>query len=75
MTLDRLLLLADYDANGVREGRVEFIARRYLRGWFAIDFVSCIPVDYITMAMESNAAGEGEKSNFRVSSQATRCFL
>jgi hypothetical protein len=57
---------AYYDQNGVREGRVEFIARRYLRGWFSIDFVSCIPVDYITMAMESSSdSEEGEKSNFR----------
>lgn len=53
---------AYYDVNGVREGRVGFITKRYLKGWFSIDFVSCIPINYITMAMESSEDGD---SNFR----------
>lgn len=56
---------AYYDSNGVREGRVEFITKRYLRGWFCIDFVSCIPVNYIAMAMESTGDSNDGDSNFR----------
>ena len=32
------------EINGVREGRLKVIAKHYLRGWFTIDFVSCIPI-------------------------------
>lgn len=44
---------AFYDTNGVREGRLPVIAKSYLRGWFAIDFVSCLPVQYIMLLVDS----------------------
>lgn len=33
------------------------VAKRYLRGWFLIDFVACMPVRYIEMAVGSEGAG------------------
>lgn len=36
-----------YDANGFRENRPKRIMRHYLRGWFLIDFVSCLPYGYV----------------------------
>lgn len=36
------------DANGVREVKPRKIAANYCKGWFALDFVSCIPVGHIT---------------------------
>jgi CRP-like cAMP-binding protein len=59
---------AYFDQNGVREGRLEFIARRYITGWFAIDFVSCIPIDYIVLAASDRSEavnGETDGSNLR----------
>lgn len=44
-----------YDQNGVREGRLKLIAKRYVAGWFCIDFVSCIPVDYVLAAVASSS--------------------
>jgi hypothetical protein len=38
--------------------------REYLRGWFCVDFVSCIPVQYITMAIQETQ-GVGEGNNYR----------
>ena len=38
---------AYYLSDGTREARKGLIARQYLRGWFAIDFASCLPVGYI----------------------------
>ena len=45
---------AFYDINGVREGRLHVIAKSYLRGWFAVDFVSCLPVQYIMLLANSD---------------------
>jgi hypothetical protein len=30
------------------------IERRYLRGWFGIDVISCLPFGYISYVVESN---------------------
>jgi hypothetical protein len=32
------------------------IAVHYLRGWFAIDFVSCLPIQYISKAIEGGGS-------------------
>jgi hypothetical protein len=34
---------AYYDENRLRESRPAYIAKNYLRGWFPIDLVSCLP--------------------------------
>lgn len=34
---------AFYDENGFRESRPKYIARHYLKSWFAIDMLSCLP--------------------------------
>ena len=55
-------------SSGVREGRLDFIARRYISGWFCIDFVSCIPVEYIALAAERSREepnGETDGTNLR----------
>lgn len=67
-----------YDSAGIMESRVGFITRRYLKSWFALDFLSCIPVNYITMAIEADAGGsmadDGEGNrNFRAF-KAVRLF-
>ena len=36
-----------YDANGFRENRPSRITQHYLRSWFLIDFVSCLPYGYV----------------------------
>ena len=41
------------DADGMIENRPGLIARHYLRTWFTIDIVSCLPVSYVAQAMES----------------------
>lgn len=59
---------AFYDNNGIREGRPDRIAKAYLRGWFIIDFASCLPVQYIMLLTGSGdgAAGDDNGSNIRV---------
>ena len=46
------------------------LASNYLKGWFAVDFISCIPVGHITFIMEQYAleelgslAGDDENAN------------
>jgi hypothetical protein len=43
------------------------IIRTYLRGWFCIDFVSCIPVQYLTMLFQDED-GVGEGNNCKCDS-------
>eukprot|EP01043_Picozoa_sp_COSAG02_P025711 COSAG02_NODE_1454_length_12536_cov_347.064163_5_plen_890_part_00 len=33
------------------------VAMRYMRGWFLIDFVACLPVRYIEMAFDTSGGG------------------
>ena len=47
-----------YDANGFRENRPKRIMWHYLRGWFLIDFVSCLPYGYVQYFLP-----EGSDSN------------
>lgn len=43
------------NTKGVRETNPRTIAKNYMRGWFPIDFVSCIPVGHISYAIEQAA--------------------
>eukprot|EP01043_Picozoa_sp_COSAG02_P000279 COSAG02_NODE_5_length_66751_cov_63.939148_25_plen_841_part_00 len=60
---------AYYDDKGMREFRKSKIRWNYLRGWFVIDLVSCLPVGYlgmITTAIKGGDDGEeGGSSNTR----------
>jgi hypothetical protein len=47
------------------EGRVSKIAHRYLRGWFLIDFIPCIPVQYIVMLLDNGGEGGEEFRSFK----------
>eukprot|EP01045_Picozoa_sp_COSAG04_P006148 COSAG04_NODE_298_length_17490_cov_10.214249_13_plen_177_part_00 len=57
----------------VRETSSRLIAKNYLKGWFAIDFISCIPVGHIAFIIEQNeleelgstADGTNSNSNLR----------
>ena len=51
-----------YDANGFRENRPKQITMHYLRGWFAIDFVSCLPLGYVEY-FTSESAIETSQNN------------
>ena len=46
--------------DGMLEDDPRAIAARYLRTWFLIDFISCIPVQYLGMAIEDDAGGQPE---------------
>jgi hypothetical protein len=36
-----------FDRHGFREDRPKEIAKQYIRGWFTIDIVSCVPFGYV----------------------------
>ncbi|XP_047672453.1 potassium/sodium hyperpolarization-activated cyclic nucleotide-gated channel 2 [Tachysurus fulvidraco] len=46
-------LLEDDNSNIILDPKV--IRRRYLQGWFLVDFISSIPVDYIFLAVDLEA--------------------
>lgn len=52
------------DGSGVRQSSRRVVTRTYLRGWFTIDFLSCIPVQYIALIFENNNESRG--SDYRV---------
>lgn len=47
--------------DGLQETRIKKIAKNYLRGWFIIDFLACIPVQLIEplLVSGSDSAGSG----------------
>ena len=45
---------AHYDKHGMREERPIRIATYYLKGWFSIDFFSCLPLGYIGYFMDDD---------------------
>lgn len=47
------------DVNGFREYRPAKIAKHYMKGWFLIDLVSCLPVGYIQFFVETDGDGNG----------------
>ena len=49
-----------YEEWGIRETRYAYIARHYLRGWFAIDFISCFPVQYVQYYFDATTPGTAE---------------
>jgi hypothetical protein len=53
---------AYYTRSGVREARASKMAQHYLRGWFFIDFISCLPVGYI-MYFYDDASSDASSSN------------
>ena len=36
------------------------VARNYLRSWFLIDFLSCIPYEYLGLLIIEASGGQGE---------------
>lgn len=44
--------------DGMPEDDPRAIAEKYLKTWFLVDFISCIPVQYIGMAIEDDAGGQ-----------------
>ena len=57
---------ADEDEEEAQQAELLFypsdIARSYFRGWFSIDLVSCLPVNYVILLM-NNDNGETGRSN------------
>ena len=41
-----------YDSNGFRENRPDRILKNYLKGWFFIDFLSVVQMDFIVMILD-----------------------
>lgn len=49
-----------FDKNGFREERPRKMALHYMKGWFLIDFVSCMPFGYVGyFANEDDSEGPG----------------
>jgi CRP-like cAMP-binding protein/Ca2+-binding EF-hand superfamily protein len=51
-----------YDANGFREDRPKKMALNYIKGWFFIDLLSCLPVGYVQYVMDSDNANSDFRS-------------
>eukprot|EP01043_Picozoa_sp_COSAG02_P010971 COSAG02_NODE_397_length_23124_cov_439.255635_13_plen_965_part_00 len=52
-----------FDSNGFREERPKKMAIHYMKGWFVIDLVSCLPfgyVGYFQSEQSANDAGAGQ---------------
>jgi CRP-like cAMP-binding protein len=47
------------DKHGHREGRPWEVAKNYAKGWFTIDIVSCLPVQYMQYIMEASQGSDG----------------
>ena len=52
---------AYYDSSGIRVVEIHEISRHYLRHWFLIDFVSCLPVSYISYFSSDGEKGIGDQ--------------
>jgi hypothetical protein len=50
-------------SNGMREANLRGIARNYLMSWFAIDFISCIPVQYVQYVASDRTVQQGTSAN------------
>ena len=48
-----------YDKNGFREERPNKMAMHYIKGWFVIDLVSCLPFGYVGYLPSSDVEGGG----------------
>ena len=56
---------AFWNKYGVREERLGKVAVHYLRGWFLLDVLSCLPIQYIVYLTDAASEGGAESSNFR----------
>ena len=54
---------AFYTKQGELEYRKQAISRNYIRSWLPLDFVSCLPVNYVTYLPGVNTSGSGYKAN------------
>ena len=53
---------AYYDQSGIRVVNVSQISAHYVRRWFLIDFVSCLPVGYISYFSSDGTIGDQFKA-------------
>lgn len=61
--------------DGTLETRQKFIARNYLRSWFFVDFIACIPVDLFEPLMMGNtSSGSSEYKNLSRLSKLPRLY-
>jgi CRP-like cAMP-binding protein len=54
-----------YDRNGFRENRPSKMARNYMKGWFTIDVISCLPVGYVQYFVQTECSS-GTSDNYKV---------
>ena len=47
--------------NGFRERRPRKIAENYIKGWFFIDFLSCLPVGYVQYFISAGGEATGDE--------------
>jgi hypothetical protein len=54
-----------WDGNGFREERPKMIAKHYIRRWFFIDFLSCLPLGYLEHMQDrsDSSTADVEKGN------------
>ena len=55
-----------YDARGHLVIDFSVIARSYMRGWFVLDFITCLPVSYIVMLVQTDTSGGAGGKSIRV---------
>ena len=48
--------------SGVLEARPRVIARQYMRSWFLIDLLSCLPINYLFLLMEALASDDDRET-------------
>eukprot|EP01052_Picozoa_sp_SAG31_P033734 SAG31_NODE_3852_length_3817_cov_6.007800_5_plen_403_part_00 len=56
---------AYYTKAGLLEDRLPRIAKNYLRGWFTVDFLSCLPLSYLVYIAEDEGCEKGSGSSYR----------
>eukprot|EP01052_Picozoa_sp_SAG31_P033118 SAG31_NODE_3704_length_3973_cov_2.604285_2_plen_224_part_00 len=64
-----------YDHNGFRENRPKRIFIAYLKSWFFVDVISCIPFGYFQYLKEAEGANKTERSENQMRSLKTMRLL
>ena len=54
------------DTNGFREDRPKHIFRHYVKRWFVIDLISCLPLGYVQLAFVPSDEEQGVTANNRL---------
>ncbi len=54
---------AYYDGSGKLVTDLRMVAKKYLKTWFIIDFVSCVPIGYAFMIIDAVDGAGGDDSN------------